>query len=457
MDDLKEINDALEQHGARVKEIGEEIKDKVDQSTTEGKARIDELNTEVAGIKTEVDGLLADKEAAEKKAVIEDTASKLEALTHQVRTSSKALALGGKWDPDPQYQAGSFIGGIADIRLGLRDGDFDRVTQGKAALEAITAHEASWGKAALGTTDATGGWIIPNAIVEEIIKPAAHDNIYRNLMTVVNGVTSAAVDMPFRSSAPNRAVVATFGSTKENVDLAYNGYTVTMYTLARIHDVSNQFLRQSRGAAEQDVLQELASAFASGEAHYIREGTGSSEPFGYTSALTNGPATFRTTFTAAATLAGSVAAGIATAAGDLAARGVRPTAAVLSASTFWLMLRQGADAAGFYWAPAGGPTQINGVDINPGSSLLSPFGIPVFADSQADQTGTAAVIDNLVVADWSKFKVFFGQNYRVDSSSEAGTRWDANLTGFRGEEEMGFDARPTVYAGHAQLITDIVP
>ena len=81
----------------------------------------------------------------------------------------------------------------------------------------------------------------------------------------------------------------------------------------------------------------------------------------------------------------------------------------------------------------------------------------MFADPGADQVGTATVVDNLVVADWTKFKVFFGQNYRVDSSDEAGTRWDTNLTGFRGEEEMGFDARPTVYAGNAQMITDIIP
>jgi hypothetical protein len=31
------------------------------------------------------------------------------------------------------------------------------------------------------------------------------------------------------------------------------------------------------------------------------------------------------------------------------------------------------------------------------------------------------------------------------------------LTGFRGEEEMGFDARPAVYAGYFQLSTDVIP
>jgi len=279
-------------------------------------------------------------------------------------------------------------------------------------------------------------------------------NIYRQLMTVIPGVTAAAVDIPFRSAARSAAAVVAAGQTKENLDLAYNGYTATMYTIARIYDVANQFLRQSRGAAEADVLSELAAAFAQGESNYIREGTGSSQPFGYTPALTNGPATFRTTGPSLSdsTVAGSIAACISMAAGALAGRGVIPTAAVLSATAYWQMLRQGSDTAGFWFA-----TQERSPDsIRPGT-LISPFGIPVYADAAADLLGTAAVTDNLVVADWKKFKVYFGQSYRVDSSDEAGTRWDTNLTGFRGEEEMGFDARPTVYAGHAQMITDIIP
>jgi hypothetical protein len=31
------------------------------------------------------------------------------------------------------------------------------------------------------------------------------------------------------------------------------------------------------------------------------------------------------------------------------------------------------------------------------------------------------------------------------------------LTGFRGEEEIAFDARPAVYTGHFQRVTNILP
>lgn len=35
-------------------------------------------------------------------------------------------------------------------------------------------------------------------------------------------------------------------------------------------------------------------------------------------------------------------------------------------------------------------------------------------------------------------------------------RWDKNLTGFRGEEEIAFDARPAVYTGNFQRITNVM-
>ena len=452
MADLVEIEDQLGQLGHRVREIGDEIKTLVEDQSTEGKARYDELTAEQTKIMEQVAPLLADKEKAEAAALAKSNQTKLEALLAASRSQSKAgligAGAGASAFADPTYAAGAFIGALTD----LRSGDPEQFAKAKATLNDITSYQESWGKATLGTSDATGGWVIPNAIVEDIIKPATFRNPYRELMTVVPGVTSAAVDQPFRSAAPARAVIAAAGATKENVDLTYNGYTVTMYTLARIHDIGNQFLRTSRGAAERDVMQELATAFALGEAFYIREGTGSSQPFGYTSALTNGPATFRSPFTASAsTLAGSILTAIATAAGALAGRGRTPTGAVLAATTYWTMASQGLDGTGFFYAPANGPR-----DIRPGT-LLTPWGLPVFPDAAADNEGTAAVIDNLVVAEWTNFKVYFGDAYRVDSSSVAGTRWDTNVTGFRGEEEMGFDARPAVYSGSAQMITDVLP
>ena len=374
-------------------------------------------------------------------------AAEIKAELAAMRAPSKAATLSGGRNRSA-YEQGAFL----DAVMGLRSRDPEVYSASKAKLQSLGGWADATGKATLGTSDATGGGIIPNAIVDELLTPAMAESPYRRLMTVVPGVTTAAIDLPFRSARRAAATVVPFGDVKTNADLAYNGYTATLYTLAKIHDISAQFARQSRGAAERDVMNELAAAFAQGEADYIREGTGSSQPYGFMTALANSPATFTTSFTASATtLAGSIARSIADAAGALAARGVTPNGALMSASSFWTMASQGTDTAGFFF------NTVNGAGgIAPGT-LMTAWGLPVYPDATADIKGTASVTDNLVVADWSKFKIFTGQSYRVDTSEIAGERWDRNLIGFRAEMELAFDGRPAVYAGNAQLIADIVP
>lgn len=445
---------------AKLDTIATDMKAAKDEDT----ARYDALKVEHAATAAALGELKSKHDAEKRNAEVDDAikaAADWKASLANLREPSKAGLIASGNGHSAGYAEGSFLEAV--WKANHRDSEVQ--AEGKAMLAAL-GQKASvnggpasvgqkaliLGKSTLGTSDATGGWIVPNAVVDDIIKPAAVRNIYRELMTVVPGVTAPAIDLPVRLAARTAAAIAAFGATKENVDLVYNGYTVTMYTLARIYDIGNQFLRQSRGAAETDVMQELAAAFAQGESNYIREGTGSSQPFGYTSALTNGPAAFTSSFSpVATTLAGSVAKAIATAAGALAGRGVNPTAAVTSMARYWDMVSQGTDEAGFFFSPLNGPT-----NIRP-NTLMSPFGIPVYGDAAADLLGTGAVTDNLVVADWKAFKLFFGESYRVDSSDVAGTRWDTNITGFRGEEEMGFDARPAVYAGYAQIVLDVAP
>lgn len=443
--DLREIEDQLGKHAARVKAIGEEITEAVNSKAADAESRAKELRTEQERITAAVEPLLKDKELAEMKATLDTNQDALTKLMSSARAQSKADLIGGGIPNPAGTPSGDFLGSITDMHLGFRDPD--TYARAKATLEGMgTLREEAWGKATLGTTDALGGWVIPNAQVEEFIKPAQFQNFYRDICTVVSGVTGATIDLPFRSGSPSRAVIAPFGETKQNQNLGYNGYTATMYTLAKIHDIGVQFARQSRGAAERDVLQELATAFALGERYYIVNGSGSSEPYGLQTAITNAPATFVTTHTPAATLAGSIAAGIAKAAGALADRDREPNAAVVKASVRWAMLAEGTDEAGFFLNPSGGPTAIRGV---PSGTLISPWGIPVYGDSQL------AEADDLIVGDFKALKLYFGASYRVDTSTEAGDRWDKNLIGYRGEEEMGLDARPAVYAGAFQRVDDV--
>jgi HK97 family phage major capsid protein len=282
--------------------------------------------------------------------------------------------------------------------------------------------------------------------VAPVIDQATAQNIWRQELTVVQGIRGNAVEVPTEGLAPSRATVVAAGVTKTNANFTVASYTATLYTLAVIYDVGNQLLRQSEGAAESLVRSRLARGLAQGESYYILAGSGTSEPKGIlTSISTSG--TFVSAHTAADTPAGSVAGAIAKAAGVVAARNRTPTAAVLSPTDFWLMLAQGSADAGFFFAPSEGPTGIDGNVPN-----VRVFGLRTFPDAAMVAAGAD---DDLVVGDFKSAQLFIGDEYRVDVSTEAGDRWDKNLTGFRAEEDIAFNADPYVVSGFFQRILDV--
>jgi len=417
-----------------------EVVQVMDESKAEDTARWAKAEEESKIIANQLQALTEEKQKQER----EEATAKAQAELKELLTgaqSSKAGFLGQSGRYSPADESVHFLRAV--WQSGSRD--HDQQMAAKATLAALgsiyqTPEEAG-SKATLGSTDATGGYIIPNNLVETIMKPKTADNVYRSLVTVVDGVRGSGVDQPMRNAAPSRMVVAPWGNTKENVNLTYDNYTATLYTIARIYDVGNQFLRQSEGAAQTDVLQELGRAAALGEAYYMLSGSGTSEPLGLLTALTSG-ATYVTSHTAAqTTVAGNIASGVAKAAGDLAGRSRTPTAAVMNAADFWITMASGADTAGFYISPNLGA---------PGVNLLgqvSVWGIPLIPDVNMPA-------DSLVVGEWSALKLYVGQGFRIDSSDQAGDRWDKNLTGFRGEEEIGFNASPAVYTGAFQRLID---
>ena len=66
--------------------------------------------------------------------------------------------------------------------------------------------------------------------------------------------------------------------------------------------------------------------------------------------------------------------------------------------------------------------------------------VPVYGDVNL-RSGTA------LAGAWSDCDTYIGSGFRIDVSSEAGTRFDQNVTGFRAEEEFGFNAEPYVRTG----------
>ncbi len=380
---------------------------------------------------------------AEQKALRDDLDSLAE-MVAKLRTPSKADAiLGGS---KLHTADDNFFAALAMARS--RDAETQSV--GKARLSDMGSYFTGVpdaAKATVGDTDAAGGYLVPNNVVADINMQAAPGRTVVDLFTVVNGVRGAAVDIPWEDTLDARAAIAAPGATKENSNFIVNNYTATLYTLARIFDVGNQLLRRSEGAAERLVRAKLSSAFARGEDYYAIQGSGSSQPYGLLTALgTSG--TYVTSHTAAqTTIAGNFASAIAKAAGAIADRGGDPDAVVLNSGNYWIAIASGDDDAGFFVNPSGGAYGFNAQGT--GVIGAGPWGIRLAHTPNMPS-------DSLVVGAYRSAMFFRGEGYRVDVSTEAGDRWDKNLTGFRGEEEIAFDARPAVYTGNFQRVTDVV-
>ena len=435
----------------RASEIHEEIrtlKANLEEKGEHNEERISELQKQLEPIKDEMNRVHLERVEAKAKTdadqILADAQRMAAEWDASKRTPSKAHLLGGKSDPtSPQETLGRFHALVAKAR------DTHDVDGMQAAQRELRSMGAGDGKATLGDSDGAGGYLIPNAVVSPVIEQATARNIWRQELTVVRGIRGNTVEVPTEGLKPSRATVVAWGATKTNLNFTVASYTATLYTIAGIYDVSNQLLRHSGGAAEDLVRSRLARALALGEAYYILAGSGSSEPKGILTSITTS-GTFVDSFTASATtLAGSVAKAIATAAGTLASRDRTPTAAVLAPARFWDMLSQGTDTAGFFFDPSQGPS---GIDANVPNVRV--FGVRVFPDSAMVEAGAS---DDLIVGDFRAMQLFIGDDYRVDVSTEANDRWDKNLTGFRAEEEMAFNADPYVASGYLQRINDIQP
>jgi HK97 family phage major capsid protein len=443
-DGTEMATDVAEQIGTLTQQLKDAIKVMGESKATDG-ARWEEADKARETIVGQLTTLTETQQKQEREAATVKAAADVEAFLASVRRPSKAgLAGGSPTDYGLMAESGKyFFAALAKARS--RDADEQRV--GKQILAEMGSEFAdipAEAKATLGDTNAAGGFLVPANLVTAINETATAGNPYRQLLNVIPDVRGTGVEIPNEGPAPTRAAVVGRGVTKPNVNLSVDRYTATLYTIAVIYDVGNQLLRQSQGAVERLVRSKLSRSFALGESFYIIQGSGSNEPKGILTSLNAGPAIYRTTRTGSAnTVAGSIVKAIAQAAGALAGRDRQPDGAVLNAVDWWSMAAEGTDSAGFFFAPAQGPT---GVDLTRGEMRI--WGIRTLADSNMPA-------DNAVVGAFSDAELYLGHGYRVDVSTEAGDRWDKNLTGFRGEEEIGFNADPYVFSGLFQKIVDV--
>lgn len=348
---------------------------------------------------------------------------RVDALTGEVRSlagslaGSKAAAIlaGARRDAgiaeDGNYRGDPFLKALADARRGDPEAN---------------AHI----KAVLGTSAATGQAIVPNNFVADLSAATATRNVFRQVMSVNTGITGAGVDIPYELTSISRAIVqSAYGSNKEVRDFQFGEATATLYTYAQIADIGNQLLRQSGGAAEAAARRRLAESFGIAESDAIVNGTGSNQPLGILTAILQFGDIAATKYTLnSETRVAALAGGIS----KLDTRGVTPNAVVMNPTDYWEMLTETLGTSGSGgWAmdPSNGPFS--------GAPQMDVWGIPIYRCPELP-AGTA------LVADWTAFDIWIGQEFRIDVSTEGGNRFDQNVTGFRAEEEFGFNAEPGV-------------
>ena len=439
MSDQTEIGEEIAKLTHTAKDLAEQMK----VAAGEDESRYNELKAQLDKVTEDFKALKEQEAKANREAEAEARLRQLESDLSSIRTPSKASLIGPGVPPGGRDDSKYFFATLASANSMKLAGSIEAMNEAKASLEGMGSF---WqapdpaAKATVGDTDAAGGYLVPNPVVADINLQATAPRSVVDLFDNVNGVRGSAVDIPWEQEAISRAVIALPGATKENSNFIVNNYTATLYTLARIFDVGNQLLRHSQGAAERLVRSKLARAFALGEDYYALQGTGTNQPFGLLTAIgTSG--TYVTSHTASnSTVAGSGITAVLKAAGALADRGAVPDGVVLNSGDFYTIAAQGSDNAGFWRDPFG-------TIANVGQDVAGPGGLR-WRHSPNMPT------DSLVVGEFSTTQFYRGDGYRVDSSSEAGDRWDKNLTGFRGEEEIAFDARPAVYSGKFQRITD---
>jgi HK97 family phage major capsid protein len=350
--------------------------------------------------------------------VTNDVLAVLERKLSGTRSSKAAAILAGAGGaPTDGYAGPGFLKAVADWRRG-------------------DAQAGDYVKAVLGTSDATGAAIIPNAFVAEVAAQAAATAPWRTIVNYVTGVRGPGVEIPYEVTGLTAALVqGAYGSNKEIRDWSFGTATATLYTIAQIADIGNQLLRQSQGAAEAVTRRRLGRSIGLAESAFIVNGTGSSQPLGILQALLayGDVAAFKTTLSSEPR-----AATIGRAIGALGARGFTATATVLHPTDLAETMTEGlgtAYAGGWAIDPAGGPTGFRpslwGVSVYPCADLPAGVGL---------------------VLDGSQMDVYLGAEMRIDVSDQAGARWDQNITGFRAEEEFAFNAEPYVRTGLVQKV-----
>jgi HK97 family phage major capsid protein len=425
-----ELDQKAEALTFEITELATELRDKSDLPLDRVQAIEEAITLKSAAL----DKVIADKKTEQVTAQLKELEDRLKSF---VRTDARAKA--------SAILSGAHTGGEASIKA---VGPYNEINFLSALVNRRhgDTDAQEFVKAVLGTSAATGGALVPGNFVSSLVEQIALVNPYRGLFNVVDGVQGAGVNIPYEVTGITAALLqGAYGSNKDVRDFGFASATATLYQIAQIADIGNQLLRQSNGAAEASARRRLASSIGLAEAQFINNGSGASQPLGFFPALAayGQVAQFITTLSSeprAAALGRGISA--------LEQRGIPADnlCIVMAPADYWELATEGL-----------GTSYAGGWAIDPaaGASASPPpasvWGVPVRRDATwpAAQAGTALIIER------SEVEIFTGQGFTVDVSSEAGSRFDQNVTGFRAEEEFGFNAEPYVRTGRVQRVNGL--
>jgi HK97 family phage major capsid protein len=408
------------------------------------KDRYEALKAELTAQSTELEEVLEEKRQEDLRESVETLKASMEGL----RPASKASFINRDVADDDEIDLiGKHFGTTGFGRMLKAIMEF-KETPSPENWAALSASGAM--KATTGDTNANGQYLIPLNFVAQVVEICQGRNIWRNLMNVNTGVRGLGVNIPYEldDSSLQRAIgqggeALAYGSNKDTRDFTVGSATASLFPLARIITVGNQLLRYSEGTAERLVRNKLATAFAKAEDYYILSGSGAnSQPKGILTSLAAASATYSTALSSE-----SRAAAIGRGIGALEARSCDADAVVMTPTDWWELATETlgtSGSGGWALAPALGAAS------TPAMRNFPLWGVPVYRDTMGYLTTGTALIGN-----WSDVDLFFGDEYRVDVSSEAGTNFALNLTSFRAEEEMAFNADPYVLTGKIQRVTGL--
>ena len=425
---MSDLDARVSELTTQVMELAKELEKKEDIPAD----RVSAIEEEITAKSAQLDKLNDEKRQQAIDAQLKSLDDRLKAY-HQGQVSQKAQAIlaGAQSSPTVKsvgkYNETNWLAALVNRRVGDQDAQ-------------------EFAKSVLGTSDATGQAIVPNNFVAGLVEALTLSNPYRDVFEVIDGVNGAAVDIPYAITAVTQALLqGAYGSNKDVRDFSFGQATVTLYQIAQIADIGNQLLRQSNGAAERSARRRLAASIGMLEAIYITNGSGSSQPLGFFPALAafGDVAAFKTTLSSEPRLA-TMARGIAA----METRGVSRANLVfaMSPTDYW---ETAAEGLGTSYAGGWAVEPAQGAAGSP--PITSAWGVRLLSDPNwpSAKVGTGLLIDS------SEVQVFTGQGYRIDVSSEAGSRFDQNITGFRAEEEFGFNAEPYVRTGRVQQVIGI--